>query len=298
MLYFFIILEHNINALEQFKDFFADLKERASSPLISSFIISWLLINWPITVGLVLYKQQDLKADGFNSYYELIKGYSNWTYTALIPFLFACAYTFAFPYVKAWIKLLNAKIEANNETEILSATSAGSMPVQKYVELRKSNEVLTSELKELIVSQSDFQKDREEFITQIAELNTMTNKLTSTLEEERIKQDRLLTNYLYHDSQFNGMWEVDIKVNNRHIKEKWYIIDSKVTVVGNERKTYTIINVLINRSHKNISLFIVEDVDDFIGEKNNFSLWFKFDNEFVNLTNPWIDNIKMSKLRS
>jgi hypothetical protein len=32
-------------------DFFKDVKERFSSPLFSSFIIAWLIINWKVPVA-------------------------------------------------------------------------------------------------------------------------------------------------------------------------------------------------------------------------------------------------------
>ncbi|GGG99909.1 hypothetical protein [Pedobacter zeae] len=281
--------------MEQFKDFFADLKERVSSPLISSFVISWLLINWPITVGLLLYKQQDLKADGFRSYYELIKGYSNWTYTALIPFLLALIYTFAFPYLKAWIKLLNAKIDNRNETNILRATSEGSMPVKKYIELRETHADLTTKLRGIIEDQSVVQTQRDGLLIQVAEFENMVEKLEHYNESLKNQLVKMEDNFKADLGILRGRWEVQRIESSELVKEEWLIEDNLVTKATNPIRSYVINNFMIDKNKQLVALHVIELVNNSLSS-NVINFWFKFDADFKTLVDKSNRNIYMNKV--
>lgn len=141
---------------------------------------------------MIFYKPVDLQSDGFNSYYELIKSYSNWRYTAILPFVFTCAYTFGFPYIKAWIKLLHAKISIKNESDILDATREFIMPIEKYIKLRDSYYDSAKELRFIIESQSEIQMENVRLTTEHADISAMRDKalqnvklLKSTLTENK-----------------------------------------------------------------------------------------------------------------
>jgi hypothetical protein len=56
--------------MDKLSDFFKDLKERVSAPLFSSFALAWLIFNWKIPIALFFYKNQNLSADGYNSYID------------------------------------------------------------------------------------------------------------------------------------------------------------------------------------------------------------------------------------
>jgi hypothetical protein len=145
--------------MEPFKEFLSDLKDRASNPLVSSFVIAWLLFNWSIPVALFFYSTADLKSDGYSSYIQLIKGnYSN--YKMLVyPALISLFYTFLFPYIKARVKLFHAEIEAKNETDILEASKAGRMPVMKYIKLRDEHSDTIKKLNEVVDAESELIDD-------------------------------------------------------------------------------------------------------------------------------------------
>jgi hypothetical protein len=51
---------------------YKEFKERMSSPLIFSFLISWCVINWKIIIGLIFYDMTDLHRDHYCSYIHLI----------------------------------------------------------------------------------------------------------------------------------------------------------------------------------------------------------------------------------
>jgi hypothetical protein len=66
--YVFLSSTKIIDMIEKPNDLLKELKDRLSNPLIFSFIIAWLFFNWQITVGLLLYKNDQLIRDGYFFY--------------------------------------------------------------------------------------------------------------------------------------------------------------------------------------------------------------------------------------
>jgi hypothetical protein len=89
--------------MDTITDFFEELKRRLNNPLIGSFILSSLICNSQIPIALLFYSQDDLKRDGYTSFFHLIYSINIWQ-GFVIPFVFGFFYTFVFPYIKAFIK--------------------------------------------------------------------------------------------------------------------------------------------------------------------------------------------------
>src|SRR5207302_5085956 len=93
--------------MEKISDFFKELKERISSPLFFSFIVSWLIWNWRIPVALLFYKPSDLIADGYKSYFDVIEKDLHTNYIFCYPLLSAIGYTLLYPLLRSCIEALN-----------------------------------------------------------------------------------------------------------------------------------------------------------------------------------------------
>jgi|GEM_PF-5639058 len=140
--------------MDTFKDFLSELKSRASNPLIVSFVISWLFCNYQIPVTLLFYKQSELSLDRYTSYLGVIQANTNFIYNFFIPLVLAIAYTLTMPFVKGFIRYLQAWVNADNDTRILEATNAGSMPISRFNKLREELKIERASLKELITTES------------------------------------------------------------------------------------------------------------------------------------------------
>src|ERR1700748_661850 len=97
--------------MDKITDFFKEFKSRLTNPLFASFILSWLIINWRVPVGIFGYKLDELKVDGYKSYADLIsKNASTWNYL-WYPLISAALYTLLSPLLRmiiiaflSWIK--------------------------------------------------------------------------------------------------------------------------------------------------------------------------------------------------
>lgn len=161
--------------MEVVKDFFAELKDRASNPLISSFCIAWLVYNWQIPVVLFMYDYNDLRREHSYTHIQFINNYATCWNIFVIPFIIALAYTFIMPRITAFIKLYKAGIEAKNETDILDKTKAGWMPIHKYVSLKNSLSSAQETLKGLIDTQGQTAQDNLSLQQQMAILRNEIN---------------------------------------------------------------------------------------------------------------------------
>ncbi|MGL2966924.1 hypothetical protein [Flavobacterium sp. XGLA_31] len=95
---------------EKVKDVYENIKERLSNPLIFSFIISWLIYNWEITIALFWYDKAQIKAEGCKSIFEFIQHQlNNKCYSLIIPLGLAVLYTFGMPYFKEFVDLMNRR---------------------------------------------------------------------------------------------------------------------------------------------------------------------------------------------
>src|SRR5688500_18619166 len=102
--------------MDKLSDFFKDLKERVSAPLFSSFALAWLIFNWKIPIALFFYKNQNLSADGYNSYIDLISKNIIPANTLWKPLLAALFYTFGYPVIRTYILAFNTKIKTWSNT--------------------------------------------------------------------------------------------------------------------------------------------------------------------------------------
>lgn len=94
--------------MEKISDFLKDFLDRLSSPLFASFIISWIFFNWKVPVALIFYSFDDLKADGYKSFNDLILHSVDTAHGIIYPLLCALAYCFIFPLVKNVLLATNA----------------------------------------------------------------------------------------------------------------------------------------------------------------------------------------------
>ncbi|WP_333600827.1 hypothetical protein [Flavobacterium sp.] len=96
--------------MEKVSEILNSIKERLSNPLIFSFIVSWLVYNWEITIALLWYDKTQFKAEGFKSVFEFVQHQLDTKcWSMKWPILLAVIYTFGMPYFKEFVDLMNKK---------------------------------------------------------------------------------------------------------------------------------------------------------------------------------------------
>lgn len=136
--------------METLKDIFKDIKDRVSSPFFSSFVISWLIFNYPVVIALVFYKQQELKVDGYKSYLDLI--HKSWDSNHMIwhPLLAAMLYTLLF---KELLRVIQTNIVEWSTTFILYTTRKTRVSAQTHRASQKELLVKIAEYADSIESE-------------------------------------------------------------------------------------------------------------------------------------------------
>jgi hypothetical protein len=211
------------------QDFFKDIKDRLSNPFFISFIISWLIYNWPIVISILLYKRADLEKDNYVSFYDLIDSRQSTRHMIIYPLVSAVAYCVFFPWIKAAIEWIQARATSWGDSEVLKATKAGWMPFQSYIDMRDTMQQSIESLKELNLSQGITKEENNKLSTENIELE---NKILLK-DADVIKSNETLLNLqkVADLATLAGKWEV-IEVSQTGItsKKEWHIESNSVTI--------------------------------------------------------------------
>jgi hypothetical protein len=144
--------------MDKLIDFFKDVKVRISSPLISSFIIAWSVINWRVPISLIFYRQPELKIDGYDSYFELISGIPLAKYF-LWPFFIALFYTFIFPFVRNCIHAFNSWVNKWGLKWEYSISKEASISMDNFYKLKKELDTKSGLVNEALEHSNKMEKE-------------------------------------------------------------------------------------------------------------------------------------------
>lgn len=169
---------------ERLEEIFTNLKERLTSPFISSFIFSWLIFNWPILIGLFWYNSSELVKIGYSSYLIFISDHLFLTTGLIYPLIFAFLYTFLYPLFKNVINAFNSWADKWGENWNLKMLKDGSIPVERYLQLKKHYEERTETLENVIRSESKSIDRIGELEREVTELNLNVNEKVAELKEK------------------------------------------------------------------------------------------------------------------
>ncbi len=185
--------------MDKISDFFKELKDRASNPFISSFIISWIIFNWKIVVGLLFYKIPELKADHYASYFDLISKNTVLTQNILYPLISSFLYTFLFPIFRNIISAFNAWIKTWGENWNLKISKETNISIAKYLALKDTYTNNLKKLGETLNSENQFQ----------LEISELKNKETELLNGNNTFQ-QLIQAYEEFNSlmPLRGLWKI------------------------------------------------------------------------------------------
>jgi hypothetical protein len=245
--------------MEKLKDILDNIKDRLTNPLIFSFLCSWLIINWQITVALFWLNQGDFHRLGFKSMIGFINSRIQSCYILWYPLLGAVLYTVFFPIIKHAIRLLYSLITREGDALNFKITKGSKIAIEKYLNLRSEYIKRTSHLEEVISSESsgfqELENLRTEQLTTKATLNETIRKLTE--KEMFISQSmdiRLLNGYWensFDDGRgLKGTEHIFIENGN------YFIIDS----LGNKNHIFNIKYYMFD--NRNNRLYFVKELTD------------------------------------
>ena len=247
--------------MEKLKDILNNIKDRFSNPLVFSFVCSWLVINWQITVGLLWYDPVQISKTGCNSIFEFISDKLNPTDCLYHPFLFALAYTIAMPTIKNLIRALYSWTAKWGDNWNLHITKGVKIPFEKYLKFREDYDKRSKILEDIISKESSNQTKYNQTKTELLQSQAIVNDL-----QQRVTNANEFVSQLYDITILSGYWinkyadTINKKLtNNEEVfidGEKYYIVEK----FGEKKHAFNIRNFHFDNRTKTI-FFIKERVN-------------------------------------
>ncbi len=239
-------MEENV---KEVKDFFSEFKNRVTSPLFGSFVISWLLFNWKVPITLIFYSRQDLYYDIKVSFIDAIKEYCNLFDSLIFPFVTALFYTFGYPYIRNLIKIFQASRILEVDSAILKkSVEKGSVSIARYQVLNEQLRTKMSQLQRFYDEQTQIEQDNATLILKNTEL------------EEKIKQfENAVAN---HDVQLE-----ELRNSNRALQLNLHDYQMQVTDLTNYKLTNEESNGKINAL-----MGAIAEYENFVDEIDKWAL--------------------------
>lgn len=225
--------------MEKIIEIFNSIKERISNPLIFSFISSWLILNWPITICLIWYDTKQIQNEGYSSIFEFIKDKINTTDSLFNPFYFAISYTFLMPVIKIFIKAFYSWTSKLSENWNLKILDGGKISINTYLNLRADHEKRSKILEEVIAKESTYLEDYNKANTELFGIKNHLNEVT-----ERLNVNETYFKQLQDYRILDGTWEVTFDSPTGGQSKETAFIDSgkyyTVTTFGNKVQKFEI----------------------------------------------------------
>lgn len=174
--------------MEKITDFLKELKERLSNPLIASFILSWLSVNWRITFAIFFYNRNDYSPIGISGFIRHLKNNpeinSNWKLLWL-PLIFAIVYTIAFPLIRTLIYALNTAVNTFWSNWHKKISKESKIPIKKFLSLRDDYLERTQKLDDILTDESKIIENNRKLVAENQDIYQKAINLENELVERR-----------------------------------------------------------------------------------------------------------------
>lgn len=151
--------------INKISDVFKDVKDRLSSPLFFSFLLSWIITNWRITVALLWYDPAQIENEKYRSVFDFIQK-NTYSYTSFWfwwPLVFAILFTGINPVVRNFVSWFNTFMNKKGEAWRQNTTMDSNVPMTKFLAQKAEYDKRTKILEKIIKDESktieDFQKE-------------------------------------------------------------------------------------------------------------------------------------------
>lgn len=243
--------------MEKINDILDNLKERFSNPFIFSFVCSWLIFNWQITVGLIWYDPFQIEKAGYNSIFDLISQNLNFLNSFLFPFISAIIYTTLMPIVKNLISALHSWTTKWGDNWNLKILDNGKISINKYLKLRSDHIERTKILEDIISAEKTYQ---EQYNSARTELLSEKNKNLEV--SQKLNNSEKFIQQLYDFKFLDGKWLNNYQFpNGQKSSENIFIENGKYYVIstfGEKEHKFDIKNYF--HDNRNGNLFFIKEI--------------------------------------
>ncbi len=259
------------------KSFFEASTERIKNPLIGTFIISWIAINWrPIMI--LLFSEQKVE----NRIEYIIIQYSTFQTYFIIPFVIALIYVIILPYFMWAVDELIRKSTIGRKNNLLKQT------IYDY-EGKHQIAIAESKLEDLKASY----RDKVDFNNQLNQLRNQLDERDETLQIQQLEIDQYqkelneVKNYVEENSS-----ELNISTLEKKFSEfqKTDLLDYLMEIgvsIRNYRSFPNGINEIIKEK------FLMQEIIEEVVNENNF--YYRFTNIGNYYWKRYVTNLRVEK---
>lgn len=280
--------------MEKLSDFFSDLKERISNPFIISYLLGWCLWNYTIVVGLIFYKNDELKKDGYDSYLDLIHCNSNTWHFFWLPLFSAIIYTFIFPFIKNLILAFGAWINTWGTNWNLKISKTQHVSTAKYLEYKIKYENAIGEI-------SKYVNEEDNLNTKLKEAYKEKEDISNEFKTFKIESE---TNSKFYQTQL-AIKDEEIKtwqtINSLDgLDGEWYLKITKGMIINGSKQTPDIDEynlsiqhgemILINKQGMTSKYYISSVICNFLYMQVHFNMNYGGDPSYDEVWNFKIKN--------
>lgn len=236
-------------------------KERLKTPIVGSFILSFLFYNWRV-LALLFFSKATIEDRIIVINHEYL-GFLAYFW----PFIIALGYSLGVPYLMKWIDQILVGVKEVRRQHIYNA---------KDSTLRLKIKLADKELE--LQDKISRNKDKQELLDKISEMESDKSKILMELDEVAERSAEYQRNILDLNSELNNFVNLSIK-------------DSYEIMTNLSDKTLSTLKTLDFDKNKNIDPYLINDVDFstltfhniFVpGKEGNFKLSV-FGNKFMEL---------------
>jgi len=223
--------------MSKIDDLLNGFKERFSNPFVLSFIISWLIWNWEVSIALLWYDTDQL-ADK-ETIFSFVESNLSWRKSLIYPLIFALIYTIIWPFFSSSISLFLTWVDKKREELSIRILKNSKVSMDKYLVMRDILESRSKILEEVISSESvnlielekvktentNLKNDLNQKQSNITEINEKLISVESEVEGLRnlkVKTDELEKELSGKDVEINNLKDFQSKVRDVSVLNgKW-----------------------------------------------------------------------------
>jgi hypothetical protein len=245
----------------EIKEVWTEFKDRITSPLFGSFVLSWLICNWRIPVVLIFYKHSELIATK-TTYIDVIVRYTDRYISFLIPAAFSLGYTFIYPFIKRWINVYTAIRTRETDEALLKVGKDAMVSLNVLLKTKGDLKKKESELSELLISEGqilDINKDLETRVTDLQiSISTLKEQHTVALNElNNFNAEEISSIKSSHEIRISSILESE-SAKLDAIKETYHLkLQDKDVVIEEKNKSLKLQGEIITDERGKIDQLIV-----------------------------------------
>jgi hypothetical protein len=248
--------------MDKISEFFKEIMSRLRNPLVYSFIITWLIINWRIPIGLVFYTNASLHTDGYSSFFDLIEKNNSIKKFLLEPLVLAILYTGLFPVIRTWIMALHTYVDKWGTDWFLKISKEGQIPMTKYIEMRTDLKQKIAQIEELVNTESVIIKQKNSLLLELSaeknkniELIEKQNNLNAEAKSHLEALDLLIRKNSVQ--YFDGNWSITYALPSREeVKTDIKILNGEASMLNKRVVFFRIERLYFSPVTDNFVLFL------------------------------------------